>query len=838
MVDSVDKSLPNVDIEDKSKEVEVAVPGTEEVITTDETEITMDDQGGAEISFDPKAEALESKGHFDNLAELMEDESLEEIGGKLFDSYTEYKESRADWADSYREGLNLLGFKYERRTEPFKGASGVTHPVLAEAVTQFQAQAYKELLPADGPVRAQILGDVSNEKQDQANRVKDFMNYQLMDQMKEYEPEFDQMLFYLPLTGSTFKKVYYDDLLGRAVSKFVQAEDLVVPYTANSLDDAESIVHVIKISENDLRKQQVGGFYRDIELGDPPINESEIKTKQLELEGVTRNDQQNDNMYTLLEIHTDLDLEDYPDVDNQGEETGIKLPYIITIDESSQKVLSIRRNYEPDDLLKKKKHYFVQFKFLPGTGFYGFGLIHMIGGLSRTATAALRQLLDAGTLANLPAGFKTRGMRIRDDAQPLQPGEFRDVDAPGGNIKDQFMQLPFKGPDQTLLALMGVVVQAGQRFASIADNQVGDMNQQAAVGTTVALLERGSRVMSAIHKRLYVGLKTEFKLLANVFKTYLPPVYPYDVPNASREIKVQDFDDRVDILPVADPNIFSQTQRISMAQTQLQLAQSNPRIHNLYQAYRSMYEAIGVKNVNAILPPPAAPMPLDPSLEHILAISGKPFQAFPGQDHKAHIDAHLNFMRINMVQNNPTAMAALQKNILEHISLMSQEQVQLEFVQEMQELKIIQQQMQQMGAQNPAMAQGMMQNPQVMQQQQRVQQITSMIEARKAILIAEMTMDFAKEEEKIMGEYGGDPLLRLKGREMDLRAQENQRREEEGQERINLDKMKAMMNDQQHEEKLEQNQELAALRAGVSLAKQGMADSSKIHDFGRNFGKK
>ena len=381
---------------------------------------------------------------------------------------------------------------------------------------------------------------------------------------------------------------------------------------------------------------------------------------------------------------------------------------------------------------------------------------------------------------------------------------------------------------------MGVVVQAGQRFASIADAQVGDMNQNAAVGTTVALLERGSRVMSAIHKRLYVGLKQEFKLLSEVFKTYLPPVYPYDVPGARREVKVQDFDDRIDILPVADPNIFSQTQRISMAQTQLQLAQSNPQIHNLYQAYRSMYDALGVKNVNAILPPPQTPQPLDPSLEHILAMSGKPFQAFPGQDHKAHIDAHLNFMRLNMVQNNPIAMNGLQKNILEHISLMAQEQVQLEFVQEIQELQQLTQQLGPM-MQNP---QAMMQNPMMMQSQQRIQKITSDIEARKAKLIAEMTEDYAKEEEKIMGEYGGDPLLRLKGRELDLRAQENQRKKDEGQERLDIDKMKAMMNKEIQEDKLEQNEQLAGLRAGVSLAKQQMSDASKIHDFGRNFPKK
>jgi hypothetical protein len=643
------------------------------------------------------------------------------------------------------------------------------------------------------------------------------------------------MLFYLPLSGSTFKKVYYDDLLGRAVSKFVPADDLIVPYSANSLEDAEAVIHVIKISENDLRKQQVAGFYRDVELGSPPVVENELQDKKLELEGIAKDGQE--DQYTLYEVHTNLDLEGYEDMGEDGEPTGIKLPYVVTVSQAGNKVLSIRRNYAAEDPLKRKVNYFVQFKFLPGTGFYGFGLIHMIGGLTRTATAALRQLLDAGTLANLPAGFKSRGIRVRDDAQPLQPGEFRDVDAPGGNIKDQFMTLPFKGPDQTLLQLMGIVVNAGQRFAAIADMQVGDMNQQAAVGTTVALLERGSRVMSAIHKRLYVGLKQEFKLLAEVFKTYLPPVYPYDVPGARREIKVQDFDDRIDILPVADPNIFSQTQRISLAQSQLQLAQSNPRMHNLYQAYRSMYDALGVKNVNAILPPPAPPQPMDPALENIMATSGKPFQAFPGQDHKAHIDAHLAFMSISMVQNNPAAMMALQKNILEHISYMAQEQIQLEFVEEMQELQMIQQQLQPM-MQNPQMQQQMMQNPQAIQMQQRIQQITSQIESRKAKLIAEMMVDYAKEEDKISSEVGGDPLLKLKSRELDIKAKNDQEQAANREARLDLDTMRAMMNDQQHDEKLEQNEELAGLRAGVSLAKQTMADQSKIHDFGRNFNKK
>ena len=832
----IDDALPNQSVSDEEfveKEVvEIETPTEDVVETSEDIEVMMDDEGGAEVSFDPTTPPEEGEDHFSNLAEYLDDDVLDPLGSNLYDKYTDYKESRGDWEQSYREGLGLLGFKYERRTEPFRGASGVNHPVLAEAVTQFQAQAYKELLPADGPVRTQILGKITPEKQDQSHRVKDFMNYQIMDQMKEYEPEFDQMLFYLPLSGSTFKKVYYDDLLGRAVSKFVPADDLIVPYSANSLDDAEAIVHVIKISENELRKQQVAGFYKDIELGTPPVTENQLEDKKLELEGISKDGQE--DQYTLLEMHVDLDIEGYEDMSPEGEPTGIKLPYIVTIAESNNKILSIRRNYNENDKMMKKINYFVQFKFLPGTGFYGFGLIHMIGGLTRTATAALRQLLDAGTLANLPAGFKSRGIRIRDDAQPLQPGEFRDVDAPGGNIKDQFMPLPFKGPDQTLLQLMGVVVSAGQRFASIADAQVGDMNQQAAVGTTVALLERGSRVMSAIHKRLYVGLKQEFKLLANVFKTYLPPEYPYDVPGATRNIKVQDFDDRIDILPIADPNIFSQTQRIGMAQTQLQLAQSNPQIHDLYQAYRSMYQAIGVKNINAILPAPLQPQPIDPSMEEIAAMSMKPFQAFPGQDHKAHIDSHLNFMKSNTVQNNPPVMGALQKNILERISLMGQEQIQLEFKEEL----IRAQQMQQMLQQNPN-------NQQLIQE---AQQLTNMMNGRKAVLIAEMTKDYMDEEQKMLTEFGGDPLLKLKSRELDLKARQNQARKEFDEGRISLDTMKAMMNQQNTEEKMEQNEDLAELRAETSLTKtmlsnenslnrQRMADQSKRNDFGRNFNK-
>ena len=489
-----------------------------------------------------------------------------------------------------------------------------------------------------------------------------------------------------------------------------------------------------------------------------------------------------------------------------GSPSGIKLPYIVTLEEGSRQILSIKRNYEVGDQKKNKIQYFVHFKFLPGLGFYGFGLIHMIGGLSRTATAALRQLLDAGTLSNLPAGFKMRGIRIRDDAQSIQPGEFRDVDAPGGNLRDSFMMLPFKEPSQTLLALMGVVVQAGQRFASIADLQVGDGNQQAAVGTTVALLERGSRTMSAIHKRIYSALKNEFQLMARVFKLYLPQEYPYDVVGGQRMIKQSDFDDRVDILPVADPNIFSQTQRISLAQTELQLATSNPQMHNLYQAYRNMYEALGVKNIDSVLVKPMQPMPKDPALEHIDALAGRPFQAFPGQDHRSHITSHLSFMSTNMARNNPMVMASLEKNIFEHISLMAQEQIELEFRNELQQL----QQMQMLMKQNPQMAQ---------QMQQQSMRMSQQIEARKAQLISEMMEEFVKEEKSITSQFDNDPIAKLRSRELDLRAMENDRKEREGKQRMDLDKMRAMMNQQNQEEKLEQNEELAKLRANTSIEK-------------------
>ena len=807
----IDKGLPNevrTKVNVPSEEIEIK----EEVTEKQPIEVIPEEDGGVTLDFEPGSINIPgTESHFDNLADILPEDVLAPIGSDMVQNFMDYKSSRKDWEQSYIQGLDLLGFKYENRTEPFQGASGATHPVLAEAVTQFQAQAYKELLPSGGPVRTQIVGIKSPQTEQQAQRVKDYMNYLIMDQMKEYEAEFDSMLFHLPLAGSTFKKVYYDVPLGRVVSKFVPADELIVPYTATSIEDAEAVIHVVKMSENELRKQIVNGFYADVELAPPAnVEQNSVEKKEKELDGTKKVGKQ-DTIYTLLECHVNLDLEGFEEVGADGQPTGVKLPYIVTVEEGSRTVLSIRRNFAPNDLKKNKIQYFVHFKFLPGLGFYGFGLIHMIGGLSRTATAALRQLLDAGTLSNLPAGFKQRGVRVRDEAAPIQPGEFKDVDAPGGNLRDAFFPLPYKEPSQTLLQLMGVVVGAGQRFAAIADMQVGDGNQAAAVGTTIALLERGSRVMSAIHKRCYAAMKDEFKLLAKVVSQYLPPEYPYDVVGGARNIKQADFDDRIDVVPVADPNIFSMSQRITLAQTQLQIATSNPTLHNMYQIYRNMYEAIGVKNVDAVLPPPAPTAPMDPSMEHINALAGKPFQAFPGQDHRAHITAHLNFMATNIVRNNPAVMAAIQKNILEHISLMAQEQVQLEFREQLQEMLLMQQQ----AAMNPMV-------------QQQLQALTNQIESRKSILIAEMTEEYMREEKQITSQFDSDPLLKLKSREVDLRAMENERKKENDKAQQNIARARLMQSGENFDEKLEQNEDLAKLRAGVSLAKTGVQQATVV----------
>ena len=768
-------------------EIEKAIE--EEVVTPDSEEVDIEIEG-------EKSEVEEvidlTEQFYSNLAEEMSDDVLQRISNQLLDDYKKDRVSRKDWETSYTSNLDLLGIKHTEMTRPFKGSASVTHPLLSEAVTSFQAQAYKELLPSSGPVKTRVLGVEDDQKINQAQRVQDFMNYMITEEMEEYTPEFDQLLFYLALAGSAFKKVYYDEVMQRAVSKFIPAEDLVVPYYATDLMECERITHVIKMGENEILKKQAAGFYRDVELKPTAAGPTEIEKKYQELEGVTPSTDKQYS-YSVLEMHVDCNLEEF---ENNNSEKEVKVPYIITIDEGSGEVLSIYHNYDINDETKKRKEYFVHFKFLPGLGFYGFGLTHMIGGLSRTATQSLRQLLDAGTLSNLPAGFKSRGIRIRDDDQPFQPGEFRDVDAPGGNIKDQFQILPFKEPSATLYQLMGFVVQAGQKFAAITNMDTGNDMQNRAVGTTVSLLERGSRVMSAIHKRCYYSMRREFRLLSKVFGTYLPPIYPYSVYGADQAVKQTDFDDRVDVIPVADPNIMSMAQRVTLANENLKIAMSNPMMHNLREAYRRVYEALGTQDIDQILIPQEKPMPKDPATENMESIMQKPLKAFPPQDHDAHIAAHVAFMQTRMVQINPQVYSALQAHISEHVSLKAQGEVGA-MVQE-----------------DPNLQQMLQQDPQAAQIR-----MESMIARR----VAEITTELAQGE--AMGQQK-DPLVALKERELDLKAVDIQRRaeqdmnsneirENEIDERLDIEKMKLENNEDQAAERIriaEEKLEIARLK--------------------------
>ena len=731
----------------------MAIEKNNEIIEEDaQVEETVEQPEGLppEVIVEGEEEVTEASGEdFNaNLADNMDERTLKSMAGELIQEYKKDKLSRKEWEDGYIKGLDLLGTKYMDVTRPFKGASNVTHPMLAESVTQFQAQAYKELVPSDGPVRTQTVGIQTPQIEAQAERVKDYMNYLLMEEMEEYTTDMDQMLFYLPLSGSTFKKIYFDALLGRPVSKFIPAEEMVVPYYASDLKDCERITHVIKMTKNEVIKKQAAGFYRDIELTEGEPEPDPLKKKINEIEGVKKTG--DDYLHTILEMHVDLNLDDYEDFDDKAKK--IKIPYIVTIDEGSGEILSIYRNYKPDDLNYSRIEYFVHFKFLPGLGFYGFGLTHMIGGLSRAATQSLRQLIDAGTLKNLPAGFKSRGIRVRDDDQPIQPGEFRDVDAPGGNIRDQFFNLPFSEPSTTLFNLLGFVVQAGQKFAAITDSSVGNDTQNRAVGTTIALMERGSRVMSGVHKRCYYAMRLEFKILARICGEFLPPEYPYDVYGGPRQIKSTDFDQRVDILPVADPNIMSMAQRVTLAQTQLQIASSNPAIHNIHEAYRRVYEALGTKQIESLLKPaPKQPEPLDPAKENARALQMKLLTAFEFQDHDAHIAAHTAFMNSRMVQINPQVYALMQSHVSDHVSFKARAEIN----------------------------QTLMQNPEMMQmQQQDPEQFQIMYDAQVAQRAAQITAELVQGEMQANAAKQ-DPLVRIKQQEVDLKAMDMQRKAQE-----------------------------------------------------------
>ena len=786
-----------------------------------EADVEIQEDGSALLGPAPE---MQMASEFDeNLADIISESELGRIYIDLTSSIDDDRSSREDWEKTYTDGLKYLGMKFdETRSEPFEGASGVTHPLLGEAVTQFQAQAYKELLPAGGPVKTQVVGAYDSAVEEQAQRVREFMNYEIIHVMDEYDEDLDQMLFYLPLAGSAFKKVYYDENLQRPVSKFVAPEDLIVPYYTTDLESCPRITHVIKMPENDVRKLQAIGFYKkfDMQYGEEASQYSSLDTEKERLEGMEPSSD-SDEVCVLYEVHCNLDLEGFEDVGEDGEETGVKLPYIVTIDSNTENVLSIRRNFNPDDAMKSKIEYFVHFKFLPGLGFYGFGLTHMIGGLSKASTSILRQLIDAGTLSNLPAGFKTRGIRIRNEDEPIQPGEFRDVDAPAGSLRDAIQPLPFKEPSGTLLSLLGLLVQSGQRFASIAEISVGEGNSQAPVGTTLALMEKSTKVLSAIHKRLHNAQKKEFGLLANIFSQSLPPVYPYQVSGGQNEIKQTDFDGRIDIFPVSNPDIFSTSQRIVMAQEMMQLVQSNPQIHGpggVYEAYKRMYASLGVDNIDALLlpPPPGEPSPLEAGMENSALLMGQPAQAFPQQNHDAHIAAHVTLLNLQPVQTNAQVQANIISHIMQHLQMkadgIAQQQMPPEALQQYQQL---QQQAQQV---SPVEA------------QQIQAQANDILAQFSAPIMSELMTQFSQQ---IGTPPEEDPLvtirkqeLALKGQQLNQEQQQFMVREEQRQldqsrqdqidrERIDTQRDIAVMKDETTKDRLDQQKELKLIDIGL-----------------------
>jgi len=754
-----------------------------------EVQPDVDEDGNTIVAFGEELPEDLSGDFYRNLAEEIDERELSALANDILSMYKEDRESRADWERTYSEGLSLLGMESDERSQPFQGASGVYHPLLSEAVAQFQASAYKELLPAGGPVSTRVIGRVTPERTTQAARVKEFMNYQITEVMQEYDPELDQMLFYLPLSGSSFKKIYYDEGLDRAVCKFITSEDLVVPYETTDLQSASRITHMVRQNINDVRKLQASGFYRDIELIPSEEPQTSVTEKVDELEGLQPTAYSSSDIMTILECHIDLDLSGFEDSKDDGEPTGIKLPYIVTMEEDCSQILSIRRNWEEQDSLQLKKQYFVHYKFLPGLGFYGFGLIHMIGGLSKSATSLMRQLIDAGTLANLPAGFKARGLRVRNDDEPLQPGEWRDIDAPGGALRDSLLPLPYKEPSGTLLNLLGILVDSGRRFAAITEMQTGDMTEAMPVGTTVALLEKGMQVMSAIHKRLHYSQKIEFRLLAETFSEYLPEEYPFEVAGGERIIKVGDFSAQIDVLPHSDPNVFSMAQRVMMAQTQLQLATSAPQIHDLREAYFRMYQALGIQDIKDILPVTEPENSKDPATENADALIGAPIKAFIHQDHEAHIATHMAFMQNPIFQNNQQAMLLLQSHIQEHFAMLYRQQVE-----------------QLIGRPLPG----------------DDEQVSPELENQIAQAAAQATQQISAQAQQFaaqQGEGGIDPLLQIRMKELELKERDMQRREAEAQSRLAFDMQKEQVKTGLEETKIQQDASQAAERIAVQREK-------------------
>ena len=733
-------------------------------------EVLIEEDGGATVEIG--ADKASEVGFYDNLVEVIDPDDLGRIALEVAAAFEADKGSRSDWENMYAKGLELLGLKMDERTKPFRGASGVAHPMLTEAIVQFQAQAFKELMPAGGPVRTQIVGKETVEKYQQSSRVQDFMNYQITTVMEEYTPEFDQLLFYTGYGGSTFKKVYYDYQLGRMVSKLCLADDVYIPYNGSSvMSQCSRITHRIAMDANDFRKRVVAGEYRDlnIQTSAAPADPSPIQAATDKVVGVQPVDDIGEVF--LLEMLVNLDIPGFEDKDSSGEPTGIKLPYVVTLAEDSLQVVGIRRNWRENDELKNRRNYFVHYVLVEGPGAYGLGFVHLIGGLSKGATSALRQLIDAGTLANLPAGFKAKGARIADDSDPIQPGEWRDIDVGGAEISASLLPLPYKEPSQVLFGLLGFLVDAGKRLSSTADMQVGDGNQYAQVGTTLALLERGSMVMSSIHKRMHYAQTLEFRLLFEGFGTFLPDEYPYEVPGASRRIKRSDFNEMVSVLPVADPNIFSTTQRIQLAQMQMQLAQSAPNMHNMYEAYYRVYAALNVRDIDGILLPQNTQMPRDPATENADVLNNLQLKAFAGQQHDAHIVTHLMMGLSPILQANPIAAMTLQRHILDHMRIKAEEDVEADLFK----------------------AYGTDPDRMVSQIQK---------EGMVALRIAQYMKDVRDMQDQLSGGGGEDPIVALKQQELQQRAQADQADNQIDQQRLALDQQRLQQRAQIDQQRL------------------------------------
>jgi hypothetical protein len=740
-------------------------------------EVIIEEDGGAIVEMGEQD--AEEVDFYANLAAVIDPDELALVGLEVSAMFEADKGSRSDWEEMYAKGLDLLGFRMEERTKPFRGAAGATHPMLTEAIIQFQAQAFKELMPAGGPVRTQIMGKETVEKFQQAGRVQDFMNYQITTVMEEYTPEFDQQLFYTGYGGSTFKKVYYDYQLGRMVSKLCLADDVYIPYSGSSVvSQCPRLTNRIAMDSNEYKKRALAGEYLDLdaELYATPSAGNQIQDAVDKITGIQPTTDIGEVF--LLEQLVDLDLPGFEDVGEDGEPTGVKLPYVVTMIEDSQRVVGIRRNWKEDDKKHLRRNYYVHYVLVEGPGAYGLGFVHLIGGLGKAATSALRQLIDAGTLANLPAGFKAKGARIADDSNPIQPGEWRDIDAGGAELAASLLPLPYKEPSQVLFGLLGFLVDAGKRLSSTADMQVGDGNQYAQVGTTLALLERGSMVMSSIHKRLHYAQTLEFRLLFEGFGEYMPDEYPYEVPGASRKIKKSDFNSMVSVQPVADPNIFSSAQRIQLAQMQLQLAQSAPNMHNMYEAYYRMYAALNIRDIDGVLLPQNTNTPRDPASENSDVLNGMKLKAFAGQQHDAHIAAHLLMGLSGNLQANPMAAAELQKHILDHVRLKAEEDVEADLFKAY-------------GTDPDRMV--------------SLIQKEGMIAIKIAVFMQEVKA--LQEELSGTGEEGPDPLIKLKETEIQQRAQADQARIGIDQQRLALDQQKLMENTTLNRQKLQLQQQ-------------------------------